>query len=272
MKKMILDQKMETEFLRDVSRICFDFFTLFDTGNPVFQFLVIFGHIFSLISDYIPDKQLAPEEIYMFAISICIFSKSSRYVFFAHTESKKTVRNERAFRRLFEPSGLTRMQFQILLATACTWVYIEPGEKIGAIEDEKQASGKTSENYLYWVYRGDVDILNDHNHLVSTRTEKFGDTCSGEGIGLLGDIKFIDLYLLGKSKEHNLFPIHKDLSLYMKAGYKGVTLLHIGSEELSLLMENDALLENAIHSIMLKSLQSKFYRFNICVNKTCKIQ
>ena len=127
------------------------------------RFALLVGRLFSVLSDYIPDHTLRPEELFF---QLCMLGISAVPIFRNIIPSAKVIlaqevdalpkrRDVLAFRNLFEPVGISWIQFRTLFeCKALEWVEIEKGDDICLVEDIwlSEGEGSNAGNNLYWVY------------------------------------------------------------------------------------------------------------------------
>jgi len=159
---------VEGVVVQDLSHIALDLSTFFINreNTTLLRLIVFIGRILSFGGDYIPDHSLSPDEltyqVIMLSLSSVALSRSILPRMKAYMIQKPNVLPDRrdvlAYRGLFEPVGVSWIQFKSLLANkAMEWVAVEAGDHTPQMKSsrssltrpEEEKRGKT---YFYWVY------------------------------------------------------------------------------------------------------------------------
>ncbi len=59
------NESIEAEIFGDLAHLFLDFATFFSPDTVVLRLFVVCGRIFSILSDYIPDGEMAPDEAFI---------------------------------------------------------------------------------------------------------------------------------------------------------------------------------------------------------------
>jgi hypothetical protein len=265
------DPLLEAEVLTDMAHLALDFATLFGPSRLVIRAAAVAGRLAAMGADYLPDQRMLPEElvfqVFMLCIAVTALVRSAMPIILSSLASNISVRDGKAFSVLFGPSGMTWPQYKALSVTALDWVTVEPGCIITSDED----SG-AEDDYIYWLYSGQA-ILQSQGKVFHnvTRTGgpalKHGDV----GVGLMGETRLLRRM---HEKERRSFFTKKPAETgsasassstttkqhprsTAKAGESGATLLRIHTSNLSMLMDNDLELAQAVRSLLFQGMQDK---------------
>lgn len=244
---MISDPSVEAEVLNDMAHIGLDLATFLGPATTLLRLATVIGRLCAIGADYLPDQAMLPEEIlFQFAMLLVAsagFLQSFAPVLLAAT-AKPSYRDGRAFRTLFETVGISWLQYKAMAAYALDWVDVEPGVVVTSDEIHEHDSGKGNDNsssYVYWLYRGDVQVHSNGQSLLNMTQ------------GLLGERNLARL--LEKSQKQS------DAGSYPKttiqAGAAGATLLRIHTSKLTMLMKHDQELAQSIRSLLVKGMEDK---------------
>ena len=157
---------VEETVFKDLSHVALDLSMFFigPENTALLRFITIIGRLFSVIGDYIPDHSLRPDElafqIGMLGVSSVLFSRSIVPRIKAcmsigigmKPDALPERRNVVAYRNLFEPAGISWIQYKSLFASGVLdWEEIEAD-----IEFQEPSSvynqTKPQTTYLYWAY------------------------------------------------------------------------------------------------------------------------
>ena len=150
------DVCVESEILFVAAHIFLDFVTLFSPDSNRLRAMVLVGRVCSMLSDYIADEYIAPDE---FFLQVCLLSISSNAVvnsyikplsayYLGETATGPSFRDLKIYLKIFRPFGLEWLQFKLL-------------QKSGAIEWVEAFAGDVSyhpESDIILVYIGDAYI------------------------------------------------------------------------------------------------------------------
>ena len=258
-----------------------------------FRVISVLGHLCSTTAFQVQEAGVtAPEE--------CLFQLATLYLAFSnlfkhlshHVVSQMlsggpTSRNHRAFKLLFEPTGMNLYQYNTLSSFTTDWVTLQEGDEI-----------QSSSEALYWLYKGSVHVQN-HDSQSSYELQANPITRNWSAkvhTGLLGDLDFLRqlespsssstsasftgglssfqqeiLNQFGcastnpeeeqQEEECDLEPAIDSKGESWTVGPGGATLLRMDTKAaLSLLHDYDESLEKPLRKLVLQGLQSKLNR------------
>lgn len=155
------DPVIGSSLLSDIAHLILDFATFYVNTNDtmLLQLLTIIGRILTIVSDYLPDHKIAPDEllfqIFMLGWSLKIWADNLHSMIQA-TYHPVSFRERRLYRIVFLPAGMTWYQYRALMSKKTAlieWIHLKPGDIIP--QDNR-------EDCIYLLYRGDiVQILDD---------------------------------------------------------------------------------------------------------------
>lgn len=250
----------EGMFLSDVSRVVLDLsIFVIRTENPSLLYLAtVVGKIVGMLSDYIPDHDVRPDELIFQISMITVYSYllmesviPSARVFLSKQRSLPDRRDVIAYRHLFEPAGFTWMQLKTLFACeALEWVEIAPGNTSQFRNQITKASKNSMDDQR-------VDV-----HWIYNKTNKSFET--SDDIGLFACTQFLRKLEKRKknSKRTRTKPkivtennFDQSLSRYEQKVAKGATILQINSEKMIEMMEKHEGLSTAMLFLTVNCLE-----------------
>jgi len=249
---------VESALFGDLSHLALDFsiFMISPEQTALLRLLSLIGRLFSLLSDYIPDHSMRPDELafqtVMLGISSVLFTRSvtPRLIAFIPKQSVglPNRRDVLAFRTLFEPAGLTWMQQKTLFANgAFTWEEIESEDNLTTSQDV----GKNNQTDLFWVY------------------DEFSKTFeTPDNVGELGCIQFLQQFEKRKNPKKDFSKssigqtsstndVNELLSSYKNDLQEGTVLLSINVEKVIRLIEDNEDLSVSMLLLVVNCLQQK---------------
>jgi len=233
----IFDPALESELLADFAHVGLDLSTLLRPATALLRLSIVIGRICAILSDYLPDGHMNPEEIVfqtlmlLFASVACL--QSFLPLLLAAT-AKMTYRDGRAYARMFQSLGITWTQYKAMKSVALDWVQVDPHHYV---------TEKNDEEYMYWLYSGDVQLR---------LGKSVQNVTAGSGhIGLLGELRFAKLL----DKRNTL--AEQTPSPAIQAGGTGATLVRIHVKKLKMLMDQDEELAESIRSLLVKGMHEK---------------
>lgn len=252
-----VDPFVQAEVLNDISHIALDLATFFTPATASLRLLTVIGRILGILSDYLPDHTMMPEELafqmIMLAISFSSFVKSAYPMIRASREST-SFRDRRTYHALFANVGVSWLQFKSVISTACDWTSVEAGDAIAMSEQEHE--------FIYWLYSGEVSVVSNNETILQHVARK---SCAPRhkdknASGLLGELRFARA--LEEKKTRRASRVSDDGSLYFRnntilAGPSGATLLRINTSKLTALMDHDDQLADSIHCLLFTGIQEQ---------------
>jgi hypothetical protein len=234
----LFDPAIESELFTDAAHVGLDLTTMVRPATAFLRVSVLFGRICAILSDYIPDRYMHPEEIAFQSVMLLVAAGACLQSFlpllFAST-AKISYRDARAYALLFSSLGISWTQYKAMVAVALDWKQVDPNEFV-------QDSDK--DDYMYWLYSGDA--------LVRSGKQIQNVTTSSGYNGLFGELKFAQL--LDKTAEATTI---QHPSPEIQAGETGATLIRLHMKKLKMLMDQDPDLAEAIQSLLVKGMHEK---------------
>jgi hypothetical protein len=235
----IFDPAIESELFSDAAHVGLDLSTMFRPATAFLRLSIVIGRICAILSDYIPDRYMHPEELAFQSIMLLVASGACLQSFLPlllAATAKISYRDARAYARMFSSLGISWTQYKAMVAVALDWTQVEPHEYI--------KNDKDDDEYMYWLYSGDA--------LVRTGKQIQNVTASSGYTGLLGELKFAQML---DKKQRLTETIHA--SPEIQAGGTGATLVRIHMKKLKMLMDQDHELAEAIQTLLLKGMHEK---------------
>lgn len=231
----ILDPVFESEILNDVAHIGLDLSTFLRPATALLRLSIVIGRICAILSDYLPDGHINPEEVVFQTIMLLLASWASFQSFLPLILAATTsisYRDGRAYTTMFRNLGISWTQYKAMVAVALDFVEVEPRQYIQEQDDSK--------DYMYWLYSGNAQVRGD---------KYVQSVTAGSGYnGFLGEIKFAQL--LDIEEKETTCP-------EIQAGGTGATLVRIDVEKLKMLMDQDPQLSESIRSLLVKGMHEK---------------
>ena len=229
------------------------------------RFLGIIGRSIGLFTRYSSSQGIMEEELILqsatILISVVLLFKSLFPLAKAlvHSISNKTndhYRDSNAYNALFEPIGLSWLQYNALYANdILEWIDLGPSEEI-LLSNSKERSSEIKTNFrfllkkalekdIYWLHGGSIEVLFDRKY--GRKIEKLDnfDLTSNDNIS---DIIFASNVFWTKCNTTNDSITFAPEKL-IKGGSSGAELLKINSEKLCSLMEDDVKLASCIETL-----------------------
>mmetsp|Transcript_21445 Transcript_21445/g.27637 ORF Transcript_21445/g.27637 Transcript_21445/m.27637 type:complete len:409 (+) Transcript_21445:185-1411(+) len=288
---------VESDILSHFAHVTLDFFSYLTPEESIIRGVAIIGRFASIYADYLPDHFIQPSEVIchsiMLVTSLVMFAKAVFPIAMAATEirtraavrkrvssilegdtcnidgigcSGSSRRDIFAWEYLFKPIGLSLFQFQCMSAVGVIdWVNIDA---YGVIIDK---SDELSDEYLYWIYRGNAELMYNGNGIeyVEPRTGKTTDRNS-DFLGLFADMNF--LCELDKKRYSDRTPNKNYIcetpiscrvgrQAIVRAGSKGARVMRLKKDKLLKLMQDDDELEEGIRRLIVNGMESLLEAF-----------
>ena len=156
--------KMQGVVFQDISHLALDFSVFWVSSDNIIllRFVILIGRLCSLLSDYIPDHSMRPDELafqsILLSISSGLLTRSIipwvKAWLLQQSETLPQRRDVIAYRNLFEPVGINWIQFQMLLTRqALEWVDISIVQKENnQLDIFQQVNDNDNQTCLYWIY------------------------------------------------------------------------------------------------------------------------
>jgi hypothetical protein len=242
------DPRVAAEIYSDAAHLVMDFAGVLAPATGLVRLAAVIGRILTIASDYVPDHSMFPEEflfqVCMLFLSATLLTKSLLPLVLSSSKNL-SFQDRRTYCALFGPAGVNWHQYKTLATMALEWNTMDPHDTID--------SNSTS---IYWLYSGEVDVLNSNGRLVQTVSRvKQGLNPANAARCLLGEAIFIQRLETTKHKRYEtVSPIS---TTTLKAGLSGAKLLRIDTNKLTFLMEHDEHLAKAIRRLLVKSMHDK---------------
>lgn len=220
-----------------------------------------------MTADYVPDHSILGTELAfqlsMLSIASYGLMKSTLPILTAASTVTST-RDMRTYLLLFRETGLTWVQYKVMVALAFDWIEVKPGCVITSDEEEAIA-----DEHMYWLYSGEAHVHSQDRLLQTVRRDnKDPRRSDAHSIALLGEMGFargLDNYK-GTSEKINRKnaskgespPLSFSMTTTKAGGQNGATLLRMNTSKMTFLMENDEKMAKSIRCLCMTKMQEKF--------------
>lgn len=267
------DPKLEAEILSDVSHVAMDFnaFLFGANANSAWiRFCNVFGRVLIITSDYVPDQYISPDELAfqaaMLTLSTHVFVRSAWPVLSAAlSRTTLSVRDRRAFARLFGRVDLSVLQFKTLIASGTLkWVELKRDDRI-------ELNGEN----MYWLYSGEVTSSLQESGVGTSGTSADGSSSSRFGHRVFGELHFAKTLEESRLGDKKTKPFSKSnqvkddtdstaaaVNETLTVGREGTVMLQISTPKLVQLMKHDDQLCRSMNRLVLSCMQEKLTRFS----------
>ena len=127
----LFDPAIESELFNDAAHVGLDMSTMFRPATAFLRVSVLIGRICAILSDYVPDRYMHPEEVAFQSVMLLLAAGACLQSFlpllFAST-AKISYRDARAYALLFSSLGISWTQYKAMVAVALDWKQVEPNE------------------------------------------------------------------------------------------------------------------------------------------------
>lgn len=214
----------------------------------------IVSRCFGLISDYLPNGVVSPEEAVfqscMMAISAASLTKSLQPVVAnGALNQPATFHEKKAYSVFKKHANMPWLQYKKMLAEAADWIDLDQYEGV-----EDKVDDHDDGNFLYLVARGDAFDLD----------------VDSSSLGLMGTLNVADKIKHGNKNTNTTDPASSDQNKNANAGRRpaqvcapraGAKLLRIDTTKLLDLMEADEVMAESVKSIVFADMQEKLMGF-----------
>lgn len=252
------DPEVKAEVCANMAHVGLDLVGFASPAKILLRFSVLMGRVFAILSDYLPDQAMKPEELafqlLMLGISTTLFARSVRPAMAASLDST-SFRDRRAYHVMFRKYGLTWHQFKMLMATSSEWIECPPN---GTIYNHRDEDGG---DCIFLLHKGDAEVK--MNGKTIQRVSRNADR---RGVCFLGNIEFAE-NLQKNHQVHNtedalrmrdpLVGQRQSQQADFVAGPSGATLLRINNAKLLELMNDDEQIASSMRSIIFAGMQEK---------------
>ena len=259
-----VDLDTSAQILNDLSYIASDLSVYITGATSYLRFAALIGRILSLTSDYL-DQDLSLEEfVFQHVMILTTFGLLLKSVapILQSSFVKTTEFDDDAYRMLFEPIGVSWIQYKSLKATSCVdWITVDANTVLvneheaqkftpsiiidnttlaselshwfrdGDDDDDNKSvstAGDTNQtNYMYWLYRGDVSVSYDgreYYDITRTRGKYIDDP---EALGFLADMRF--LYMMDRNRRRKRLMELRNIDKNAKMKYLSLLQDTLGS-------------------------------------------
>jgi hypothetical protein len=258
----LTDPLLEAEVLNDLSHVALDITTMVGLPTMSLRIATVIGRLLVMAADFLPDHAVKADELVFQVVMLAVASHAlvqcllpAVSVSFGYDKAVHT-RDRRAYKTLFAPAGVTWHQFKLLSSyAALDWITVEPGHIISSNEYNNGDTGE--DNYIYWLYQGEVEVHRNQKLIHSVQREK-NDTRSA-GTGLIREerlMQCIDEMKEVSSKETTTGPF---LATTVKAGSRGAKVLRIDCSRVRKVVKNDDELADSLRLLLLHGMRDKVY-------------
>lgn len=270
-----LEAQIEASVFADLAHICTDFVNVITESTAVVRLSIVMGRIFTIAADWLPDHYIRKNDlsfdIVLVTLSLGLFIKS--FLPLSYGLFSKTDRiDKEVYEVLFEPVGVSWLQFKALNAISAEWVEFPPNTLLvnetgrinnnGENEEECPSSfdqaAVCDEDALYWLYEGNsVITFNDHSTpYIHRQTDE--DIHDPGTTGFIGIVRFLERF---DAVYINAAEADTDLVLFpryaISTGDKGAKLIRFDGPKMHELMNNDEPLASSVRALLLRGLQRK---------------
>jgi hypothetical protein len=278
-----MDPEVEVEVLSDLGHLFCDIAVFITPETFLIRFAALCGRLLFMASDWAPDHYIRPDELIfqvMMLLSNIGLAGKSAYPLLKSMFVPTSDRDQDIYRRVFEPVGVTWVQYKEIAATCVDWIKIEPYSTIIS-EEEDMNEGKQKEEFMHWLYDGNVELSYRGSELYSIARAEGESTDDPETIGILADMKF--LYNIDKQRitkitddiyDDEATPLEPRREQYQldstilpeqyqyplasaNVGANGGVIFRINCSRLLDLMANDEQLSTSIRKLLIKNIQKK---------------
>jgi hypothetical protein len=268
-----LEAQIEASVFADLAHICTDFINVITESTAVVRLSIVMGRIFTIAADWLPDHYIRKNDlsfdIVLVTLSLGLFIKS--FLPLSYGLFSKTDRiDKEVYEVLFEPVGVSWLQFKALNAISAEWVEFPPDtllvNETGRINNNNSENEECpsfdeavcDEDALYWLYEGNsVITFNDHSTpYIHRQTDE--DIHDPGTTGFIGIVRFLERF---DAVYINAAEADTDLVLFpryaISTGDKGAKLIRFDGPKMHELMNNDEPLASSIRALLLRGLQRK---------------
>jgi len=251
--KISRNPNVEAEVFADLAHATLDVATLFSMNPIVLRIFIFVGRIFAILSDYLPDHSMTPDET-IFQLAMLILSGRTLYDDATKLISSSTksisYKDRKIYLIAFLPVGFSWMQYKSLISDALEWVELLPGNCLSEENDT-----------LLITYRGDV-----YQNIDGFNIQRYGTRNATNILDMIGNLSLVmDLInskQYRKRKIKNIKPtttydIGQQSQYKLRAGPDGSLLLRIKVDKLLEIANGDEKLFESIKSLVSSGIQNR---------------
>ena len=134
-----MDPEVEVEVLSDLGHLFCDIAVFITPETFLIRFAALCGRLLFMASDWAPDHYIRPDELIfqvMMLLSNIGLAGKSAYPLLKSMFVPTSDRDQDIYRRVFEPVGVTWVQYKEIAATCVDWIKIEPYSTIISEEED----------------------------------------------------------------------------------------------------------------------------------------
>ena len=264
---------VETQVLNDMSHLGIDLASFFIPSLLLLRIAAIIGRICTITADYIPDHVIVPEELVFQLAMLCLacsgLIKSALIPAAASVYNATSVKDGRAFGTIFQPAGTSWPQYKALsVCGALEWITMQAGDTltVSSTSNDESSSHEDGEEFMYWLYTGDVAVKADTGELVYTISN--GKKASSSlHRGLFGEQNLLQRFSKNSKAQSTRGSSKYQRDRTSKAMVaKGsrvavtsptATLLRINTRRLQMLMDLDPTLAESMRTMVFQGMEAK---------------
>lgn len=265
---VVPDTLVEAEVLNDLSHVALDLGTFLGFNSGLSARLAnVVGRILLMVADFLPDHHINTDDLIfqipLFLLACRALTDAAIPWIRSHLNDQRrsypSPRDGRAYKSLFQPTGISWRRFLLLRHDVLDWTNMSPGSVI---------AGETS-HYMYWLYRGEIEIHSNLElvHSIQRHTNNPGPA----GIGLIGEELLMDTLDLSYSESRGLYDSGSSSSnssssktrpaVTVKVGEEGALLLRIDVSKVAQLVQHDEDLEHSMRLLVLQGMREKIHSY-----------
>jgi hypothetical protein len=260
---------VEAQLLNDMSHLGIDLAGFFIPSLLALRVAAIAGRVCTMAADYIPDHTIVPEE-FLFQISMltigCLGLMKAALIpaaAAAYSNRSVSIRDGRAYIMLFQPAGTSWSQYKALsVCRVLDWVTLQSGDTV-TTDALPPSSG--NDDYIYWLYSGDVLVHNNEGDLLYSVSRSKKDTqYQKAGRDLFGEHRLLELFRKKKVNGSKQRPssYHQDKNSKYASNVVVVTsneatMLRIHVPRLKWLMDHDPSLAESARTLVFQGMEAK---------------
>ena len=244
-------QNVEAEVFADLAHIILDFATFFSPDTLILRLCILCGRVFAILSDYLPDGRLTPDEIVvqssMLSLSSCKFMKMFLPVLQSASQTS-SFKDRRIYQSIFRKAGFTWPQYKFLISNG-SFEWIEAPADSTLFE---------SGDNLLLTYRGTVcKVVKSSRPRIYDVYGRRNGKCSHDFIGDLSLTK----ELVDQGRQHQKTSNQVDSYAraplqFLTTGIAGATLLRINTDRL-LESAQDRLVRECVKNLFFNAIQDR---------------
>ena len=290
-EQMIDPSDMEALALTDTSRFLMDVSSFLTTEKIILRLASIISRFMNIeIGVSVTPNHLTPsplEEVIfqaaMMGVSLSLLSKTALPLILSYgLTSSVPFRDRVMYHSLFHPVGVSWLQFRTMMSLAVLeWVEFAPDTITPTGLPDSPASDNAMGQYIYWLYRGDAQVILQRSDTIvrynlkrrhgksvlpqksnggndnSQKQSAENNISSLDDFGLIADMNFVEM--LGERKSSSDKRKGHDFLCPMpliQSGPTGAVFVRINGKKLVQLMDDDDKLDLSIRSLLLQCARS----------------